>query len=352
MRNLKNRKFNIKKISAILAGVITLTSFAGCNNSKNTSEATTYNPTFKTTVTSESVEETERVVVNKDYADEDYMIHAKAVAEVIYNSNKSYFDEKDYTSEDLENVYYVTNGKYYDNENNVIMNNKELNRSFDIIRELIAPQRINEMLQKYKDLENGVITYEEYMNEVNASEFYDYRVSLANFIDVNEDNKDIRNFVTEYSKEMVKVTENVKYGVSPEEHLTDFFAIVRSAQTGNKTEFKVNNYLQETTTDDGYGFIVSGIYKSTADYLNTVKDGVYVNVQNEKVRIGLSYDDRILLNSYYLGDLVEYDKIYEAKRLEAQLFQTMPLMVMKDKQEKITRNFGYEVVSNSNTHTL
>ena len=73
MRNIINRKFDIKKISAILAGVITLTSFAGCNNSKNNTESTTYNPTTKTTVTSEEVEEVvikKRVVVNKDYADE------------------------------------------------------------------------------------------------------------------------------------------------------------------------------------------------------------------------------------------------------------------------------------------
>lgn len=355
MRNIINRKFDIKKISAILAGVITLTSFAGCNNSKNNTESTTYNPTTKTTVTSEEVEEVvikKRVVVNKDYADENYMIHAKAVAKAMYDSNKAYFDEKDFIVEDLENVYYALNGKYYDNESNLIMNQQELDRSFDVIRELVAPQRINEMLQKYKDLENGVITYEEYMNEVNASEFYDYRVSLANFIDANEDNKDIKNFVTEYSKEMVKVTENVKNGVSPEEHLTEFFAIVRSAQTGNKTDFaNINTYLQETNTDDGYGFIVAGIYKSTADYLNTVIDGTFVKVQNENVRIGLSYDERILLNTYYLGDLVEYDDIYRAKKLEAELFQTMPLMVMCDKQEKITRNFGYEVIDN-NTHTL
>lgn len=355
MRNIINRKFDIKKISAILAGVITLTSFAGCNNSKNNTESTTYNPTTKTTVTSEEIEEVvikKRVVVNKDYADENYMIHAKAVAKAMYDSNKAYFDEKDFIVEDLENVYYALNGKYYDNESNLIMNQQELDRSFDVIRELVAPQRINEMLQKYKDLENGVITYEEYMNEVNASEFYDYRVSLANFIDANEDNKDIKNFVTEYSKEMVKVTENVKNGVSPEEHLTEFFAIVRSAQTGNKTDFaNINTYLQETNTDDGYGFIVAGIYKSTADYLNTVIDGTFVKVQNENVRIGLSYDERILLNTYYLGDLVEYDDIYRAKKLEAELFQTMPLMVMCDKQEKITRNFGYEVIDN-NTHTL
>ena len=270
------------------------------------------------------------------------MIHAKAVAKAMYDSNKAYFDEKDFIVEDLENVYYALNGKYYDNESNLIMNQQELDRSFDVIRELVAPQRINEMLQKYKDLENGVITYEEYMNEVNASEFYDYRVSLANFIDANEDNKDNKNFVTEYSKEMVKVTENVKNGVSPEEHLTEFFAIVRSAQTGNKTDFaNINTYLQETNTDDGYGFIVAGIYKSTADYLNTVIDGTFVKVQNENVRIGLSYDERILLNTYYLGDLVEYDDIYRAKKLEAELFQTMPFDVMCYRQVNINENFGF-----------
>ena len=151
MRNIINRKFDIKKISAILAGVITLTSFAGCNNSKNNTESTTYNPTTKTTVTSEEVEEVvikKRVVVNKDYADENYMIHAKAVAKAMYDSNKAYFDEKDFIVEDLENVYYALNGKYYDNESNLIMNQQELDRSFDVIRDLVDPQRINEMIKK------------------------------------------------------------------------------------------------------------------------------------------------------------------------------------------------------------
>ena len=53
----------------------------------------------------------------------------------------------------------------------------------------------------------------EYFDEVNASKFYDYRISLVNLIDVNEDNQDVRNFIGDYSKEMVKVTENIKNGV-------------------------------------------------------------------------------------------------------------------------------------------
>ena len=358
-----NKALSNKRLSLLLASTIAATSIAGCAVNNETQNQTFTTPTTTTKTIETTVSNTEVVPTttintivenDQDIATEDYMIHAKAVAEVMYESNKAYFDDKEYTVEDLENVYYVLNGKYYDSNKNIIMDATELDRSFDIIRELVAPQRINEMLQKYRDVEYGYLSYEEYLDEVKASKFYDYSASLANFIDVNEDNEDIRKFVNEYSVEMIKVTENVKNCVSPEDHMIDFFARVRSAQTGNITDYKdINNYLQETTTKDGYGFMVAGIYKATADFLNTVIDGEYVTVQEENVRIGLSYDERILLNTYYLGDLVNYDDIYAAKRLEAELFQTMPLMVMCDKQEKIIRNFGYEPVNNnSKTYTI
>lgn len=357
MRKIVNKKFDNKKLSLLLAGTIAVTSIAGCTAKTDETQNSTINTTTAATTTVTNTEVTEttvNIVERQDMASEDYMIHAKAVATAMYESNKAYFDEKEYTVEDLENVYYVLNSKYYDSNNNIIMDAPELDRSFDIIRELVAPQRINEMLQKYSDVEHGYLSYEEYMDEVKASKFYDYSASLANFIDVNEDNEDIRKFVNEYSVEMIKVTENVKNCVSPEEHMLEFFAKVRSAQTGNITDYKdINNYLQETTTKDGYGFIVAGMYKATADFLNTVIDGEYVTVQDETVRVGLSYDERILLNTYYLGDLVQYEDIYAAKLLEAELFQTMPLMVMCDKQEKINRNFGYEPVNaNTKTYTI
>ena len=46
------------------------------------------------------------------------------------------------------NVYYILNGKYYDAEKNLLMDRTELEKSFDIVRELMMPQRVNEMLQK------------------------------------------------------------------------------------------------------------------------------------------------------------------------------------------------------------
>lgn len=351
MDKITNLELRKKALASLLGSAMALSAVAGCNAKTNTNQSSS---NVTTTAVETSVDNTviNTIEAKKEQASEEYMIHAKAVAEVMYKANKEYFDEKEFTPEDLENVYYVLNGKYYDKDNSIIMEKPELDRSLDIIRELIMPQRINEMLQKYRDLEHGNISFEDYLKEANASKFYDYRASLVNFIDVNEDNNDIRNFVNEYSVEMVKVTENVKNGVTPEEHLTEFFAKVRSAQTGNITDYKdINTYLQETNTEDGYGFIVAGIYKSTADFLNTVIDGVYVNVQNEKVRIGLNYNERILLNTYYLGDLVNYDDIYKAKRLESELFQTMPLDVMCDKEDKITTNFGYEPVR-TNTKSL
>lgn len=336
-----------KKLAALLAtGAITLTSVTGCaakTTTESSSDLTVAPTTIETTVTPTT---NSSVEVTADVATEDYMIHAKAVATAMYDNNKEYFDEKQFTVEDLENVYYILNGKYYDAEGNLIMEKPEVDRSFDIIRELIMPQRVNEMLQKYSDLEHGNITEKEYFDEVNASKFYDYKVSLVNFIDENEDNKDLTKFVTDYSIEMVKVTENIKNGVSPEEHLKEFFAKIRSAQTGDITDYEgINNYLQENCTKDGYAFLVAGMYKATADYLNTVIDGHFVVVPTkdgeENVRIGFSYDEQILVNAYYLGDLVETEAILNAKKLIAEEFQTMPFDVMCYREYKVNNNFGY-----------
>lgn len=354
MRKIVDKKFNKKHLSIILAGVITLTSIAGCNAKTNTSETTTTAPTTAPTTSETTNETTIPAAASEFQASEEYMNYAKAIAAAMYDANKEYFDEKQFSQEDLENVIYVLNNKYYDNEGNIIMDAPELDESFDIIRELVCPQRINEMLQKYRDVEHGNLSYEEYMNEVNASVFYDYNNSLSNFIIADDNNKDVVYFVDDFSQEMIKVTENVKNCVSPEEHMIEFFGKVRSAQTGDLTEYKnINNYLQDNYGNDGYGFIVAGIYKSTADLLNTVVDGQYVTVQNEEVRVGFSYDERMLVNAYYLGDLVDYDVIYKAQRLENELFQTMPLKVMCDKQVKITDNFGYEPVkAKTKTKTL
>ena len=350
-----------KQLSAILAGTIALTSLAGCGT--KVEETTTTIPTT-TTILETTLEEittvateTSAVELRENQASEEYMNHAKAVADAMYEANKAYFDEKEFTQEDLENIYYVINGKYFDFNDELLMDSIELNRSFDVIRELVAPQRINEMLQKYCDVEYGYTTYKEYMEEVNASNFYDYKVSLVNFFDDDNKNDDVKNFVNYYCEEMIKVTENTKNCVSPRGHMIKFFSKVRSAQAGDITDFDgINNYLQDNTANDGYGFVVAGIYKATADYLNTLIDGEFVKVPTkdgkEKVRVGLNYKERILLNSYYLGDLVDFEDIYKAKVLESELFQTMPLDVMCDKQEKIQSEFGFEAQVKGNAKTM
>ncbi len=349
-----------KKIAALVAAGTILSSIAGCNaktTTESSSELTTAPTTIETTLepTSTTVE------VTKDMASEDYMVHAKAVAKAMYENNKDYFDEKQYTIEDLENVYYILNGKYYNSEHDLLMDQTAVDRSFEIIRELVMPQRINEMLQKYRDLEHGNITEKDYFDEVNASKFYDYRVSLTNFIDVNEDNKDVRDFISDFSVEMVKVTENVKNGVSPEDHMIEFFAKIRAAQTGDITDYEgINNYLTETTTKPGYSFIVAGSYKSIADLLNTVVDGHYVTVPtkdrgNEDVRVGFTHDEQLLVNAFLEGNLVETDAIIKAKHLLTELFQTHQNDVMCYAYEETMRLvYGIDneyVKGNSKTYT-
>ena len=362
MRKLNNKKLSSKQLSLLLAGSIALTSLVGCAkaNTSETTEVTTTTTVVETTATPTPTP----VEVSKDVATVDYMNRAKAVATTMYEANKEYFMEKDYTVEDLENVYYVLNGKYYDNEKNIIMDITELERSYEIILELVEPQRIIELSQQMKDVDKGYRSYNEYMDEVNASKLYDYsKAPLTNFIDVNEDNTDIRNFVTAYSIEMVKVTENLKNCVSYEDHMIDFFAVIRSAQTGDITDYKnINNYLHETTTDYGYGYLVAGIYKSTADMLNTVIDGEFVTVpvikngeveRYEDVRVGFTYDEQLLVNAHFFGDLYETEDILKARELEAELFQTYPNDVMCIKQDKINENFNYQPVKgNSKKYTI
>lgn len=347
-----------KKLTALLAsGTIALTAITGCTAKTNTDTTTSLAPS-ETSITS-SLETTETTLeVTKDMATEDYMNHAKAVAAAMYEANKEYFDEKQFTTEDLENVYYVLNGKYFDSNKNILMERAELDRSFDIIRELIMPQRVNEMLQKFSNLEHGDISEKEYFDEVNASKFYDYRISLVNLIDVNEDNQDVRNFIGDYSKEMVKVTENIKNGVTPEEHLLEFFSRIRSAQTGDITDYQgINNYLQETTTKPGYTFIVAATYKAVPDYLNTLVDGAYINVptkngETEKVRIGYTYEENNLVKLYEEGKLVEDEDIELADKYRRERFQTKPFNYMCSSQILIYENFGFDTYNNVKTKTL
>ena len=84
-------------------GTIGLTAITGCGAKADTISTT--NSTVAPATTTTTVEETTTTVeVSKDIATEDYMNHAKAVSKAVYNSNKEYFDEKQYTVEDLENV--------------------------------------------------------------------------------------------------------------------------------------------------------------------------------------------------------------------------------------------------------
>ena len=140
MRKINNKKLSSKQLSLLLAGSIALTSLVGCAKA-NTTE-TTEVPTTTTVVETTATPTPTPVEVSKDVATVDYMNRAKAVATTMYDANKEYFMEKDYTVEDLENVYYVLNGKYYDNEKNLIMDVPELERSYEIILELVEPQRI------------------------------------------------------------------------------------------------------------------------------------------------------------------------------------------------------------------
>ena len=345
-----------KKLVALAAtGTIALTSIAGCAAKTNTESSS--EPTVAQSIVTETtaMPTTTTVEVNKDVASEEYMIQAKAVAQAMYDANKDYFDEKQFTVEDLENTYYLLNGKYYDFEGNLIMDQVELDRAFDNLRELFAPQTVTESLQKFSDLEHGYISESEYFDEINSYKFYDYNVTLSNLIDKNADNEDLVNFIDNYSTEMYKVTENLKNGVSPEDHLIEFFALIRSAQTGNITEFEgINNYLQENSADDGYGFAAALSYKAVADDLNTLIDGQFVTVQDENVRVGLSYDEKVLTNLYLDGSLVElgdYDKLEEAQLLLYELFQYKLIEIECDKQYKILANFGY-IDGNVNTKSL
>ena len=124
MRKLNNKKLSSKQLSLLLAGSIALTSLVGCAkaNTSETTEVTTTTTVVETTATPTPTP----VEVSKDVATVDYMNRAKAVATTMYEANKEYFMEKDYTVEDLENVYYVLIGKYYDNEKNLIMDVPEL----------------------------------------------------------------------------------------------------------------------------------------------------------------------------------------------------------------------------------
>ena len=337
-----------KKASLILAGTMTLTSFAGCNAKTNTSNTQT--PTTTPTTTIETTVDNTTVVnvpeVNeKAIASDEYREHAKAVAISMYEANKEYFDDKLFTAEDLENTYYVINDKYYDIDGNLLMDSAQLNRTVDIIAEMFGTNSdYLELIQKESNLRHGELSFEEYQEEFKAYKLYDYSVSLANFIDVNEDNEDVREFANLYSSEMVKVYKNLEAGVAPQE-LPDFFSVIRSAQAGDITKYKgLNNYLSDNTANDGYGLIVALMFIAPADYLNASIDGHFVidPATDESVRVGFSYDEQMLVDSviYYGDNINDPVLILNARELEAELFQYHLTNIVCDKREKIFRIAG------------
>ena len=320
--NFKNRVFAL-----VTTGIIGLTSITGCTAKTNTDDTTAYTtvPSASITTTLEpTTTPTTEAVVSQDVATEDYRIHARAVAKAMYANNKAYFDKKQFTEKDLENLYYIANDKPYDAEMNQIMEKDEYEKALRALKELIMPQRVNELMQGYSDYQNGFVTKEQFDKAVAESEFYNYAYSLSNFFDVNPNNKDVREFIDAYCKEMIKVTTDLQTGSkidkeALEKHMIEFFSLIRKDQNGTN-----KNRIQETTTKFGESLTISYMDYTWANFLNTVINGQYVNVDGEKVRVGVSYDEGLLLKALAEGRITETKYVLEGEKIKAELFQTAP----------------------------
>ena len=337
-------------------GALGLTGVTGCGKVKRENVPTVASETTVslTTETTAPAAEEKKVEVTKDMATEEYMAHAKSVAKAMYDANKAYFDDEQYTVEDLENVYYVINGKYYNSNREIIMDKPQLDRSFDIIRSLAADDRETEMLQKYSDLEHKRISEKEYFDEVKASKFYDHKVSLSNFVDKRDNNKDLRDFLDAYAIASSKIQANIIAGVSSKENLEEIISIVKSASQGDLTKYNgIKNYMQQSTTEDGYGFLIAAISRSLGDKYATTLNGCFGKINGENTRFALSYKEQELVNAYYLGDLEGNEEaILKARKYIAEKWQTYWFDIECNRQDAVNTKMGYEPVArNTKTYT-
>ena len=354
------------KLVALLAtGTIGLTAMTGCTAKTDSTDQSTSNIIGSETSVTTVLEPTSTTMeVTQDMATAEYMAKAKSIASAMYDANKEYFDEKQFTADDLEHVYYVLNDKYYDSEKNPIMTSPELERALLVIRELAMPQRVNEMLQKYNDMINGRISEKEYFDEVAASKFYDCNYSYSNFLDADANNTDVRTLAEDYSKVLQEVTERIKSGVDPEKPLLEFFQNVRNDQAGDINIYNSKNLLTETTTCPGEAFFTAAVLKGTADLLNTVIDGYWVTVETkngtETVRVGLSgtreeenkLSDQEVVNEYIKGTILSEEDNARAIKLREELFQTHPFEKMCEAEVAIRENNGFYIIEKGKAKIL
>lgn len=369
----KNKLIELRKRLMALATVTTIgiTSVTGCAAKTNTNNTNSNNTSSLPTVT-KSIEETTtpttQVEVSKDVATADYKNHAKAVAKAMYEANKAYFDERQYTVENLEHVYYVLNDKYYNEDKTLLMDKVQVDVAFDVIRELLESQRKINDIQNLKDVEKGKISLEKYTDEFNARSHYNWTISISNFLDDNENNKDNIILFDEYSKMQLQVTEYLKNGVLPTEILEKNFIEMRQEQTGNISGYSIykklsHNLAVDNTAADGIGFASAAMGRAIANMNNAAHDGHFMTIpventtdKNKKVktetfRVGYSYDEQILVNAYYLGDLVDTKDILKAKKLIIELVQSMYSDTMCYRYEKVTSKY-YNVPATENTKTF
>ncbi len=347
MRNIIDfkKKNNGKKIVALLTAGSILASFAGCGKteSKVTEGSTTSETLVETTVTPTTIETniptietTSAVEYSENVATEDFITYAKAVSNAMYEVNKEYFDEKQITVEDLVHVYYFMNDKYYNVNGDLLMTYEDFNESTIILRELFFPQRENELLQQLSNVNHGDKTFEEYMEEVNASVFYDsINAPISNFIYPTPENKEAIDFFNEVSKENARRLGDIQHGVLGT-HVKDFFIDCYNAEAGNITvenrifneDINLDNYLQDNGTKYGIKYAITLAMLANTNFANTYLDGCTITIydpsigQDVEVYIGLNYEDSRLVEVYEEGRLTETEDILRAEALKDRRYQT------------------------------
>lgn len=353
-----------KQLSTLLAASIALSSLAGCskannNNNTPTSTSSTYTTPVTTTVT-ETGETTLALDTTTDtvIACNEYIENARELATALYNSDKEYYDLHQFSEKDIENAYYVINGKYYYDENDdgtyeLLMTRAELDRAYDVIRGAIASPELFELLQKYNDLENGIISYDQYMEAVNATVLRDSSVSLSNLIEKKSSNEHIIQLADDYSANLYRVQADLKNGVSPEKNLKEFFDEMYAAESGDSIKYnKAINLMRNNSANDGLGLVVALIAKTNADMLNTVTNGIFVTAYNgDEVQIGYTYLDNNLLVRYQRGEILTDEEMERALEKEEKAYQTAYYLYICDKINKINSTYDNSIVYSFDTET-
>lgn len=194
------RKINGKKILATTLAGSMLFGFAGCSKTNTeTKDVSTQTDAITTEATEELTTElaTETVAVDNDtFVDGDLDIYSNASieheAEESYNDFKEFYDNHGIDKDEIEDMIYVLNDKYTDENGNAIIDNARAEEAYANIDTVMGADVDDEIIQKIDNI--NTINYQ--FAEDDSEEFIAQQESISEEVDEANSTWEIEHYPT------------------------------------------------------------------------------------------------------------------------------------------------------------